>query len=91
MKIKSITSFVEDGAQFGGGGFGVPYGAGAGFQPQQQYGGGNFGYANQYQGQFAGGPTGQVVKQHRHHRHHRHHHTAEAAQGSADQAHAVPE
>ncbi len=100
---RNISLFIDDGTPIGGG-YGVPYGAGNGFYPQQQYGGVQYGYGNQYQsapfgqapfGQapFGGNPVDQPVKHHRrHHRHHRHH-TAEAAQTAAavDQAHAVPE
>ncbi len=97
---RNISSFIDGGTPIGGG-YGVPYGAGNGFYPQQQqqYGGVQFGYANQYQGvpfgqaPFVGNPADQPVKHHRrHHRHHRHH-TADAAEAAAavDQAHAVPE
>lgn len=84
---------LDEGAQFGGGGFGVPYGA-AGFQQQQQFVGGNYGYGNQFQGnvydqgQFGGPPVGKHRR--RHHRHHRHQ-EAEAANATVDQAQGVPE
>ncbi|CAF2389538.1 unnamed protein product [Rotaria sp. Silwood2] len=89
-----------------GGGYGVPYGVtgfGAGgapgFQQQQQYGAGNFGFPNQYtgvhfgQGPVGGGPVGQGIRQHRRHNRHHRHHTAEAVNTAAhgDQGQGAPE
>jgi hypothetical protein len=102
---RNVSSFIDDGVPFGGG-YGVPYGAAAGFYPQQQqqqqqqqFGVANFGYANQFQGvpygqsPFAVDPAGKKVKHHRRHHHHHRHHTTEAADAAAaaDQAQAVPE
>ncbi len=92
---RNISSFIDDGVTLGGG-YGVPYGTAAGFySQQQQFGGGNFGYANQYQGAFGGNPAGQTARHHRrHHRHHRHQ-TVEgvdaSAAAAADPSQAVPE
>ena len=92
-------SFLDEGAVQGGG-YGVPFSAGAPFYPQQQqqqqYGNVNYGYANQYQGAayaqgpFVGGQGAPPAKHHRRHRHHRHH-TTETGNAQADNAQAVPE
>ncbi len=89
---RNISSFIDEEVPLGSG-YGVPYSTG-GFQHQQQFGGGNFGYANQYQGDSYGqGSSGvQTVKhRRRHHRHNRHHAVEAANVGGTDPAHGVPE
>ena len=101
----TINPFIDYDAQFGSG-YGVPYDSTGyaatgpvGFHQQQQHVGGNFGYANQYQGSYykqgtlSGNPVGQRSKQHRHRRRRHHHPHIETGDTAADgdQGHAVPE
>ncbi len=91
----NISLFIDDAVPLGNG-YGVPYGT-AGYPQQQQFGGNNFGYGNQYQAAGyaqasfgVGTAAGQTVKHHRrHHKHHRHH-TADGLNTPAGGEHEQP-